>query len=175
MDHSGMRDSHSKTRTFTYTISDAGDPPSGLNVNNTIGEGPTLYYSINNGTLSSMKLNPVGKQRSECVDAECDWSAELTTLERGDYVTYYATAVDTSSVSSGVNTKTTSSNSFEVGDPNMMLIVEWRDMGYNSQYLCDYQVIFYDVTNEIEFKYDSSCNAYYDLSLIHISEPTRPC
>ena len=73
MDHGVMRDSHSKTRTFTYTISDAGDPPSGLNVNNTIGEGPTLYYSINNGTISSMKLNPVGKQRSECVDAECDW------------------------------------------------------------------------------------------------------
>ena len=173
LDHGVMRDSHSKTRTFTYTISDAGDPPSGLNVNNTIGEGPTLYYSINNGTLNSMKLNPVGKQRSECVDAECDWSAELTTLERGDYVTYYATAVDTSTVSSGVNTQTTSSNSFEVGDPNMMLIVEWRDMGYNTQYLCDYQVIFYDVTNEIEFKYDSSCNAYYDYATVGYMDHTR--
>ena len=156
MDHGTMRDSHSKSRTFTYTIADAGDPPSGLNVNNTIGEGPTLYYSINNGSQNSVLLNPVGKQRSECTDAECQWSAEITTFERGDYITYSASAVDTSTASGGTNSITTSSNSFEVGDPNMMLIVEWRDMGYNSQYLCDYQVIFYDVTNEIE------------LSLIHI-------
>ena len=173
MDHSGMRDSHSKSRTFTYTISDAGDPPAGLNVNNTIGEGPTLYYSINNGTLNSMKLNPVGKQRTDCTDAECQWSAELNNLERGDYITYYATSVDTSTASSGTNTQTTTSSSFEVGDPNMMLIVEWRDMGYNTQYLCDYQVIFYDVTNEIEFKYDSSCNAYYDYATVGYMDHTR--
>ena len=173
MDHGTMRDSHSKSRTFTYTIADAGDPPSGLNVNQTIGEGPTLYYSINNGTQNSVLLSPVGKQRSACIDSECDWSAELTTLERGDYVTYYATSVDSSTASSGINTKTTTSNSFEVGDPNMMLIVEWRDMGYNTQYLCDYQVIFYDVTNEIEFKYDSSCSAYYDYATVGYMDHTR--
>ena len=173
MDHGTMRDSHSKSRTFTYTIADAGDPPSGLNVNQTIGEGPTLYYSINNGTQNSVLLSPVGKQRSACIDSECDWSAELTTLERGDYVTYYATSVDSSTASSGINTKTTASNSFEVGDPNMMLIVEWRDMGYNTQYLCDYQVIFYDVTNEIEFKYDSSCSAYYDYATVGYMDHTR--
>ena len=173
MDHGTMRDSHSKSRTFTYTISDAGDPPSGLNVNQTIGEGPTLYYSINNGTQNSVLLSPVGKQRSECIDSECQWSAELTTLERGDYVSYYATAVDTSTATGGTNTKTTTANNFEVGDPNMMLIVEWRDMGYNTQYLCDYQVIFYDVTNEIEFKYDSSCNAYYDYATVGYMDHTR--
>ena len=173
MDHGTMRDSHSKSRTFTYTISDAGDPPSGLNVNQTIGEGPTLYYSINNGSQNSVLLNPVGKQRSECADASCQWSAEITTFERGDYITYSAFAVDTSTVSGGTNSITTSSNSFEVGDPNMMLIVEWRDMGYNSQYLCDYQVIFYDVTNEIEFKYDSSCNAYYDYATVGYMDHTR--
>ena len=173
LDHGGMRDSHSKSRTFTYTISDGGDPPSGLNVNNTINEGPTLHYSVNNGSITSVKLNPVGKQRSDCVDAECDWSAEITTFERGDYITYYATAVDTSTVASGTNSVQTTASSFEVGDPNMMLIVEWRDMGYNTQYLCDYQVIFYDVTNEIEFKYDSSCNAYYDYATVGYMDHTR--
>ena len=174
MDHGTMRDSHSKSRTFTYTISDAGDPPSGLNVNNTIGEGPTLYYSVNNGSYTAVKLNPAGnKQRTDCVDAECDWSVELSNFERGDYITYYATSVDTSTASGGTNTKTTTANSFEVGDPNMMLIVEWRDMGYNTQYLCDYQVIFYDVTNEIEFKYDSSCNAYYDYATVGYMDHTR--
>ena len=173
LDHGTMRDSHSKSRTFTYTISDAGDPPSGLNVNQTIGEGPTLYYSINNGSQNSVLLNPVGKQRSECADASCQWSAEITTFERGDYITYSAFAVDTSTASGGTNSITTSSNSFEVGDPNMMLIIEWRDMGYNSQYLCDYQVIFYDVTNEIEFKYDSGCNAYYDYATVGYMDHTR--
>ena len=173
MDHGTMRDSHSKSRTFTYTISDAGDPPAGLNVNQTIGEGPTLYYSINNGSQNSVLLNPVGKQRSECAGAECQWSAEITTFERGDYITYSAFAVDTSTASGGTNSITTSSNSFEVGDPNMMLIVEWRDMGYNTQYLCDYQVIFYDVTNEIEFKYDSACNAYYDYATVGYMDHTR--
>ena len=173
MDHGVLRDSHSKVRTFTYTISDGGDPPSGLNVNNTINEGPTLHYSVNNGTLTSVKLNPVGKTRNECVDAQCDWAVSLSTLERGDYITYYATASDTSTVSSGANSVTTTSNNFEVGDPNMMLIVEWRDMGYNQNYLCDYQVVFYDVTNEIEFKYDTSCNALYDYSTVGYMDHTR--
>ena len=173
MDHGVLRDSHSKVRTFTYTISDDGDPPTGLNVNNTINEGPTLHYSINNGTLTSVKLNPVGKTRNECVDAQCDWAVSLSTLERGDYISYYATASDTSTVSSGANTVTTTSNNFEVGDPNMMLIVEWRDMGYNQNYLCDYQVVFYDVTNEIEFKYDTSCNALYDYATVGYMDHTR--
>ena len=123
--------------------------------------------------ITSVKLNPVGKQRTDCVDAECDWSVEITTFERGDYITYYATAVDTSTVASGTNSVQTTASSFEVGDPNMMLIVEWRDMGYNTQYLCDYQVIFYDVTNEIEFKYDSSCNAYYDYATVGYMDHTR--
>ena len=173
MEHSVLRDSHSKSRTFTYTIADAGDPPSGLNVNQTLNEGPTLHYSVNNGSTTSILLSPVGKTRSECAAGTCDWAATVNTFERGDYVEYYATSVDESTVSAGVNTETTTSNTFEVGDPNMMLIVEWRDMGYNTQYLCDYQVIFYDVTNEIEFKYDSGCAAYYDYATVGYMDHTR--
>jgi hypothetical protein len=173
MDHSVLRDSHSKSRTFTYTIADAGDPPTGLNVNQTLNEGPTLHYSVNNGSTTSILLSPVGKTRSECAAGTCDWAATVTTFERGDYVEYHATSADESTVSTTPNSETTTSNTFEVGDPNMMLIVEWRDMGYNTQYLCDYQVIFYDVTNEIEFKYDSGCAAYYDYATVGYMDHTR--
>jgi hypothetical protein len=100
-------------------------------VNQTLNEGPTLHYSVNNGSTTSVLLSPVGKTRSECSAGTCDWSATVNTLERGDYVEYYATSADESTVSTTPNTETTTSNSFEVGDPNMMLIVEWRDMGYN--------------------------------------------
>jgi hypothetical protein len=173
MDHSVLRDSHSKSRTFTYTIADAGDPPAGLNVNQTLNEGPTLHYSVNNGSTTSILLSPVGKTRSECALGTCDWAATVTTFEREDYVEYYATSTDESTVSTTPNPETTTSNSFEVGDFNMMLIVEWRDMGYNTQYLCDYQVIFYDVTNEIEFKYDTNCAAYYDYATVGYMDHTR--
>ena len=38
-----MRDSHSRDRTFTFTISDGGDPPSGVNTSTDAGVGPTMY------------------------------------------------------------------------------------------------------------------------------------
>ena len=87
-----------------------------------------------------------------CNAAKCDWSTDLEDLERGSTVDYYVTATDLSTVSTGVNTNTSSTNSFEVGDPNKMFVVEWHDMGYTSTYTCTYQVLMYDVTNEIEFQ-----------------------
>ena len=148
----------------------------GLNVNNTVDEGPTLHYSINNGTFTAVKLNPVGAQRTDCDETACDWSATLNTLERGDYVSYYATATDVStegSTSNGANVYTTSTNSFEVADPTKMLIVEWRDMGYDRNYLCDYQAVFYDVTNEIEFKYDTNCDLRTDYMTVGYMDHTK--
>ena len=174
--HDTLRDSHSKARTFVFTIADAGDPPKGLNVNNTADEGPTLHYSINNGTFTAVPLNPVGALRADCSDTTCDWSHSLNTLERGDYVSYYVTATDVStegSSSNGANVYTTSTNNFEVADPNKMLIVEWRDMGYDRNYLCDYQAVFYDVTNEIEFKYDTTCNVRTDYMTIGYMDHTK--
>ena len=174
--HDILRDSHSKARTFVFTISDAGDPPTGLNVNNTVDEGPTLHYSINNGTYTAVKLNPIGAARTDCDETACDWGASLNTLERGDYVSYYATATDVStegSSSNGANVYTTSTNSFEVADPTKMLIVEWRDMGYDRSYLCDYQAVFYDVTNEIEFKYDTNCDLRTDYMTVGYMDHTK--
>ena len=125
---------------------------------------------------SQRSTESVGAQRPDCVDTACEWSASLNTLERGDYVSYYATATDKStegSTSNGANVYTTSTNSFEVADPTKMLIVEWRDMGYDRNYLCDYQAVFYDVTNEIEFKYDTQCNLRTDYMTIGYMDHTK--
>ena len=175
MQHSALSDSHSKDRTVSVTITDAGDPPSGLNVSTTTGVGPTLYYrAVGASTWSSMGLTQEsGKTRAECAGVGCTWSADIPTLERGDEVEYYMTAQDTSTASSGINTVTSSTNSFEVGDPNKMMIIEWRDMGYTNSYLCTYQVVMYDVTNEIEFKYDTNCGVYYDYMSTGYQDSTR--
>ena len=175
IDHSPLSDSHSKDRTVSMIITDAGDPPSGLNVSTTTGVGPTLYYrAVGASTWSSMGLTQEsGKTRAQCAGVGCTWSAAIPTLERGDEIEYYVTAQDTSTVSSGVNTVTSSTNSFEVGDPNKMMIIEWRDMGYTTSYLCTYQVVMYDVTNEIEFKYDTGCGVYYDYMTTGYQDSTR--
>jgi hypothetical protein len=36
----------------------------------------------------------------------------------------------------------------------------------NSADRCTYQAVFYDVTNEIEFKYDDSCINSYDAATV---------
>ena len=175
MDHSALADSHSKDRTISVKIADAGDPPSGLNVSTTTGVGPTLYYrDVGASTWTSMALTQQSdKTRSQCSTAECTWSATIPTLERGDNIEYYITSQDTSTVSTGINSATSATYSFEVGDPNKMLIIEWRDMGYTTNYLCTYQVVMYDVTNEIEFKYDTGCGFYYDYMMTGYQDSTR--
>jgi hypothetical protein len=180
LDHSPLADSHSKSRTITASLADAGDPPAGLNVSTTAGVGPTMYYRVtpdggNAGSWTSTVMTPEsGKTRSECASASCDWSADVEDLERGDSVEYYMTAQDVSTVATGVNSVTTSTESFSVGDPNKMFIVEWRDMQYtNSADRCTYQAVFYDVTNEIEFKYDDSCTNSYDAATVGFMDQTR--
>ncbi|NCG01730.1 MAG: type IV pilin, partial [Euryarchaeota archaeon] len=178
--HAALADSHSKSRTISASISDAGDPPSGLNVSTTAGVGPTMYYRVtpdggSAGSWTSEVMSPgTGTTRAECVLSICSWSADIDDLERGDSVEYYMTAQDVSTVSSGINTETTSTESFSVGDPNKMFVVEWRDMQYtNSADRCSYQAVFYDVTNEIEFKYDDACTNSYDAATVGFMDQTR--
>ena len=179
VDHSALADSHSKDRTLSFTITDAGDPPAGLNVSTSVGVGPTVYYRVTpaGGTAgswtSALLTQESGKTRDQCSSAGCTWSYDITSLERGDTVEYYMTARDLSTVPTGVNVVTTSTESFEVGDPNKMFIVEWRDMGYSTWDLCTYQLIMYDVTNEVEFKYDSSCTFYYDRMMTGYQDHSR--
>ena len=54
-----------------------------------------------------------------------------------------------------------------------MLIVEWRDIGYTSSTTCSFQAVFYDVTNEIEFKYDTGCKLTDDYSSTGFMDHTR--
>ena len=177
VDHSAMRDSHSRDRTFSFSITDGGEPPTGINTSSDAGVGPTMYYRITDadGTVNawaSKTLSPSG-QRAACVIATCDWTTSLEDLERGSTVEYYVTVTDISTAASGTNTNTTSTNSFDVGDPNKVFIVEWHDLGYTQQYQCTFQVLMYDVTNEIEFQYDSNCQATYDYATVGYMDQTR--
>jgi len=43
----------------------------------------------------------------------------------------------------------------------------------NQAYTCTYQAIFYDVTNEIEFRYDNGCRNLYDAATIGFMDQTR--
>ena len=171
--HTSLADSYARSRTVTATIADGGSPPAGLNVSTTAGTGPTLYYSVNNGSTMSQIMTPVGKTTTQCVLATCDWSADITNLNTSDYIEYYITAEDVSTDVTTPNSVQTTASTFEVGDPNKMFIVEWHDMGYTNSYLCTYQVVFYDVTNEFEFKYDTGCQVYVDYSVTGYQDQTR--
>ena len=95
-----------------------------------------------------------------CANVVCDWTYTLDNLDRGDNISYYATARDTSTVGgtngNSANVNTTSTYSFEVADPNLMFVVEWHDMSPSSSSTCTFQAVLYDTTNEIEFKYSDS-------------------
>ena len=175
--HNVMKDSHSTKRTFAFKISDAGEPPSGLNTSSAAGVGPTLYYTITDadgtvGTQQTKVLSP-DDTRSNCVLNACTWSATLSDLERESSLSYYIKTQDLSTVASGANVNQTSANSFEVAWPKKVFIVEWHDLGYNDQYTCNVQARLYDTTNEIEFHYDPDCEVYYDYATVGYQDQTR--
>ena len=177
--HSAMQDSHAKSRTVSVQILDDGDPAAGLNTSNSAGVGPTLYHRItpdggSAGSWVSTSMDADRPNRNDCQLAQCTWSAEIEDLEVNDTVEYYFTARDTSTVSQGINVNTSSTFSFERGDPNKVFVVEWRDRAYYTynQY-CTVQALFYDVTNEIEFKYDNNCRTTYNSWSIGYMDQTR--
>ena len=172
VEHSPMTDSHSKSRTFKFTISENGNPAMGLDIGAQAGSQPTLYYEITapgltpptTATWTAQLLEPAGGNPNNCLVATCDWTYTLENLERGSTVTYKAIARDISVVGgssgTGANINSTPVNSFEVGDPNMVFVVEWHDLGVTRTVSCSFQALFYDVTNEIEFHYSDDCKGY---------------
>ena len=86
--------------------------------------------------------------RANCILLACTWSTSLEQLERGSQIEYYVEARDLSTVSTGVNSVTSTTSSFEVGDPNKVFIVEWYDaqIAYSDQNKCTFQVLMHDVT-----------------------------
>jgi FlaG/FlaF family flagellin (archaellin) len=183
VDHNSLETSHSKNRRISAVISDNGDPASGLNVSTTAGVGPTMYHRVTdvNGSTgswsSTVMTQQSGKSRADCSLESCTWSADVTGLDRGESVEYKITAQDISPIGvNSVDTSTSSTNTFSVGDPNKMFIVEWRDMAYTSNsasQMCTYQAVFYDVTNEIEFKYSDSCYNQYDAGTVGFMDSTK--
>jgi hypothetical protein len=133
-----------------------------VNTTATTGVGPTLYYRITNssgtGSWTSKLLSPPsGQNTTTCASTTCTWSADIEDLEVNDEVEYKFTSQDKSTATTGINYNNSSTYSFSRGDPNKMFIVEWRDIGYYTYDQCTVQAVFYDVTNEIEFKYNNGC------------------
>jgi len=186
--HAALKDSHSQTRTVSAVISDGGDPATGLNVSTTAGVGPTAVYRVTpeGGTVGSwwnLVMSPsAGTTRTACaLEVICTWSADILInkdtndeIQRGSLVEYYITAQDISTVSASVNSIITDTENFSVGTPTKVFIVEWRDQYYtNTAWTCTYQALFYDVTNEIEFKYDDACKSYRSSATIGFMNQAR--
>jgi len=179
--HSPLGDSHSATRVVSVDIMDVGDPAAGLNTTQTPGVGPTMYYRVtpDGGTAGSWTSSLMDAQGvsdpDDCQLAQCTWTADIEDLEVNDTVEYYFTAKDMSTESTGTNSKTSSTFNFTRGDPSKVFVVEWRDRSYYYTYgpECTVQALFYDVTNEIEYKYDSNCRTVYNSWSIGYMDQSR--
>jgi len=177
-DHPGLMDSYVDTdRTLSFDISDAGDPPMGLNTNSTDNGdglvGPSMSYRTYDaeaGTWSSWTDRAMSPDaaRSSCVMLTCTWTTTIPGTDRGNSVEYTLHAVDNNG-----NWNNTTAYSYTVGTPTKVFVIEWHDMtaGFNSGYNVNYQVRLYDQTNEVEFEYDVNSNAYYDYQYIGFQNP----
>ena len=176
--HPGFMDTYVEDdRTLSMKINDAGDPPVGLNTNATDqGDGlvaPSMKYRIYDaeaGSWSSWTERAMSPDaaRSSCVQTACTWTTTIPGTDRGNSVEYTLHAVDNNG-----NWNNTTAVSYDIGTPSKVFVIEWHDMtaGFNSGYNVNYQVRLYDVTNEIEFEYDTSSNAYYDYQYIGFQNP----
>ena len=181
IDHAGLMDSYTEDgRTIKFLLSDAGDPPTGMNI--TAGQDangdlyrPFIRYqvmdSVNGSTTWSSEtvvpMTPAGGFTS-CEMAECDWSAVIPGTTRGNSVQYTIHARDNNG-----NMVNTSSFSYDLVTPTKVMTIEWHNQncGFGSQYQCSWQVKLYDVSNEIEFLYDTSSQMYYDYEKVGYQSP----
>ena len=178
MDHPGMMDTYvDEDRTLSFEISDAGDPPVGLNTNATDNGdgliGPEMDYRVydaEQGTWSSWTTRSMSPDaaRSACSMNTCLWTTTIPGTDRGNTVEYTLRSVDNNG-----NWNNTTAYSYSIATPTKVFVIEWHDMtaGFNSGYNVNYQVRLYDVTNEVEFEYDTSSNAYYDYQYIGFQNP----
>ena len=166
-------------RTLSVKLQDAGDPPTGVNVSsgtdsNGVLEGPHMKYRVQDdtGTWSSWStraLAPSGASRAACEMAQCTWTTTIPGQDRGSSVEYTIHVKDNNG-----NWNNTSVSSYDLVTPTKVFVVEWHDMtaGWSAGYEVNYQVRLYDVSNEIEFAYDSGSRAYYDYQYIGFQDPS---
>ncbi|MDP6899294.1 MAG: type IV pilin [Candidatus Thalassarchaeaceae archaeon] len=178
--HGGLMDTYVDTsRSLTFTISDVGDPAMGLNTSsgtdaNGVLEGPHMQYrtlDADAGTWSAWttrSFSPVGQTRANCEMNECTWTASIPGTDRGNTVEYTMHAKDLNG-----NWNNTTAFSYDIATPTKIFVLEWNEMnaGFSQGYTVSYQVRLYDVTNEIEFTYDTSSNPYYDYEYIGFQNP----
>ena len=172
IDMTGLMDTHSEDdRTVSVKLMDAGDPPTGVNSSsgtdaNGVLEGPQILYRVYNATTSSWSswttnamTQQSGKTRTQCELINCEWSATIPGQDRDNSVEYSIHVQDNNN-----NWNNTTASSYQIATPTKVFTIEWHDMncGFGQQYKCSYQVKMYDVTNEIEYHYDTGSSAYYD-------------
>ena len=168
----GLMDTYVEdARTLTVTISDAGDPPTGIN---TTADAPSMNYrtfDAEAGTWSgwtARALSPTSGSAASCEMSVCSWSTSIPGTDRGNSVEYTLSAKDNNG-----NWNNTTTEGYDIGTPTKIFVIEWHDMtaGFQTGYDVSYQVRLYDVTNEIEFAYDTNSNAYYDYQYIGFQNP----
>ena len=66
------------------------------------------------------------------------------------------------------NWNNVTATSYLIATPTKVMTIEWHDQncGFGVQYYCSWQIKMYDVTNEIEYHYDTNSLAYYDYESI---------
>jgi len=176
IEHGAFLDTHSEdARTLTIGLQDAGDPPSGVNIStgsdaNGVLEGPHMKYRVYDaesstwGAWTTRSLNPDGgKTRAQCEFMLCDWSTTIPGTDRGNTVEYTVNVKDNED-----NWNNLSASSYLIATPTKVFTIEWHDQncGFGAQYHCTWQVKMYDVTNEVEYHYDTNSLAYYDYQSI---------
>ena len=179
-DHDGLMDSYTEEdRTVKFEMSDAGDPPSGIDITSGSDANGDLYrpfmkYRTNdivNGTGWSSwavrALTPSGGY-AFCEMGTCDWSGAIPGTERGNAVEYTIHVRDNEG-----NMLNSSAYSYDLVTPTKVMTIEWHDQncGFGSQYACSWQVKLYDVSNEIEFHYDTGSQMYYDYETVGYQSP----
>ena len=172
LSYTDLMDTHSEDdRTVSVMMQDAGDPPTGMNIStgtdaNGVLEGPHMKYRVYNATTTSWgawvtrAMTPSNSAtRASCELSQCGWEATIPGQDRDNSVEYTIHAKDNNG-----NWNNTTAASYLIATPTKVFTIEWHDMncGFGQQYKCSYQVKMYDVTNEIEYHYDTGSSAYYD-------------
>jgi len=180
-DHNGLMDTYvDSSRSLTFEIKDIGDPAMGLNTSsgtdsNGVLEGPHMKYRVydnSTGTWSAWStrsFSPSSGSRASCSMNTCEWTTSIPGTDRDNTVEYTIHAKDLNG-----NWNNSSTYSYDIETPTKIFVIEWHDMtsGSNQAYTVSYQVRLYDVTNEIEFTYDTGSSHYYDYEVIGYQDPS---
>ena len=144
-------------------------------LNNLTSSGTQDTSNLRTGAIIVSNMIPTKGTVSSCAQVTCEWVSVIPEMARGSTITYNVSATDASIATSGKNTAWSADMSYHIGTPTKVFVVEWHHQGagYSSNDWISYQARFYDVTNEVEFEYDTDSEAYYDSHTIGYQDDTR--